>query len=233
MVLAVGAHTRLPRRYRGLDIHTWLDMMGTLDRTIDTIRDVDAARREPSLQLVGSDDGRSIDIAELQSLGVRIAGRVEGFGWGHAHFDATASQAVRAADRGLTRMLDRIDRWATEHGLDGEIDPVDRPAPVSVEREVTSVDLRHGRTTSILWSTGYRPDYSWLTGPTPRPDGTIDHTGGVVADVAGLYLLGLPVMRTRKSTFIDGVGADAEAHAAHIEARLAGHPSSAVATVSA
>jgi putative flavoprotein involved in K+ transport len=230
VTIAVGDHTRLPRRYRGIDIHTWLDMMGTLDRTIDSIADVEAARREPSLQLVGSDDGRSIDLAELQSLGVRVAGRIEGFGWGHAFFDGSAGAAVRSADERLTRMLDRIDRWADDHGLAAEIDPVHRPDPVVVERERSELDLRS--IGSVLWATGYRPDYSWMAGPAVEPDGRIDHAAGVAVSTPGLYLLGLPVMRTRKSTFIDGVGADAEAHAAHIAARLAGHPSTLTATVS-
>lgn len=52
--LAVGCHTRLPRRYRGRDILWWLERIGSLDRTIDQMADVEAARAEPSLQLVGS-----------------------------------------------------------------------------------------------------------------------------------------------------------------------------------
>jgi putative flavoprotein involved in K+ transport len=230
VTLAVGAHTRLPRNYRGVDIHAWLDMMGTLSRSIDTIDDLDAARREPSLQLVGSTDGRSIDLAELASLGVRIAGRVDHVSIGVAQLDGGASAAAAAADRRLTRMLDRIDDWASRHGLDAELGTPDRPAPVQIEDEPDHIDLADGRISSILWATGYRPDYSWLTGPV-RPDGSIAHHGGVAADAPGLYLLGLPVMRTRASTFIDGVGADAAAHAAHIAGRLAGHPSLGVATV--
>ncbi len=228
VTLAVGAHTRLPRRYRGIDIHSWLDMMGTLDRTIDTIADVEAARREPSLQLVGSEDGRNIDIAELQSIGVRIAGRVEGFGWGSAFFDGSARAAAEAADDRLSRMLDRIDEFATSQGLDAEIDPIERPTPVRIGRESTELHLP-GRVGSILWATGYRPDYSWVSGPAVEADGSIAHAAGVATKSPGLFLLGLPVMRTRKSTFIDGVGADAEHHAAHIAGRLAGHPSAALA----
>ena len=53
VVLAVGRHTRLPRRYRGMDIFWWLDSTGRLARTVDQVRDVTAARYEPSLQLVG------------------------------------------------------------------------------------------------------------------------------------------------------------------------------------
>ena len=56
VVLAVGRHTRVPRRYRGMDIMWWLDSMGVLDRPLTA---AELARRpEPSLQIVGS-TGRS------------------------------------------------------------------------------------------------------------------------------------------------------------------------------
>ncbi len=218
VTLAVGAHTRIPRRYRGLDIHEWLDMMGTLSRGYDTIRDLDAARREPSLQLVGSDDGRTLDLAELQRIGVRLTGRVERFGLGHVRVDSGLSAAVAAADASQTRLLDRIDRWAADNGLDREIDPIDRPATVHIGSEASAVDL--DGINSVFWATGYRPDYSWLDLPVVRADGTIPHDGGIVHESPGLYLLGLPLMRTRKSTFIDGVGVDAEALARHLAVRL-------------
>ena len=56
--LAVGRHTRMPRRYRGMDIFWWLDQIGALDRTIDEMRSTAEAQREPSLQLVGRTDRR-------------------------------------------------------------------------------------------------------------------------------------------------------------------------------
>jgi putative flavoprotein involved in K+ transport len=220
VTLAVGRHTRIPRRYRGLDIHEWFDLMGTLDRRHDTVRDLDAARREPSLQLVGSGDGRSLDLTELKRIGVRLAGRVERFDSGSVRFSGSLAADVAAADEAQTRLLDRIDGWATANGLDREIDPISRPAAVDVGREPGDVDLGSAGINSVLWATGYRPDYSWLDLPLVRPDGTIPHDGGIVTGSPGLYLMGLPVMRTRKSTFIDGVAADAEALSAHLAAGL-------------
>ena len=66
VVLAVGSHTRVPRRYRGMDIFWWLERIGSLDRTIDELPDPAAARHEPSLQLVGRPDHRNLDLAALQ-----------------------------------------------------------------------------------------------------------------------------------------------------------------------
>ena len=60
----------------------------------------------------------------------------------------------------------------------------------------------------MIWATGFRPDYSWLDVPVFDRKGRIVHDGGVV-DVPGLYVLGLPFIRRRKSSFIDGAGDDA------------------------
>ena len=80
--LAVGRHTRMPRRYRGMDSFWWLAATGRLARTIDEMRDVRAARRENSLQLMGNSDpclrSRDLDLGVLQARGVRLVGRLEG-----------------------------------------------------------------------------------------------------------------------------------------------------------
>ena len=65
------------------------------------------------------------------------------------------------------------------------------------------LDLASGEIRSIVWATGFRPDYSWLDVPVVDRKGHLRHDGGVV-DAPGLYAIGLPVLRRRKSTFIHG-----------------------------
>lgn len=227
VTIAVGQHTRIPRAYRGLDIHEWLDVMHVLDRPHDTFADLEAARREPSLQLVGDDQGRSIDLADLQRDGVRIAGRLASIEGRSARFDLDLARSLRAADTAQARLLDKIDDWIAGNGLEREVDPIDRPAQVPMPVEAPHLDLADVET--VVWATGYRPDFSWLSSPHVDRTGSIRHTGGVAGD--GLYVLGMPLMRTRKSTYIDGVGADADAHAAHINARLTHRAADTSATV--
>ena len=71
----------------------------------------------------------------------------------------------------------------------------------------------------VIWATGYRPDYSWLDVPVLDRKGRIRHDGGVV-EAPGLYVMGLPFMRRRKSSFIDGTGDDAADLAAHLNRSL-------------
>jgi len=221
VTLAVGSHTRMPRTYRGFDIQLWLDMMGTLERSYDTIDDIAVARRAPSLQLVGGDHGETLDLNTLRSEGVELAGRLNGVADGRITFADDLAQTCREGDDALLRMLVRMDRWAVLHGIDRSIDPPSRPDRIDTRNAVPSVDVGAGGISTILWATGYRPDNSYLDMDVVTASGEIAHDGGVVTGAPGMYLMGLPLLRTRKSTYIDGVGADADALSNHLTASLA------------
>ena len=125
------------------------------------------------------------------------------------------------ADLKLGRLLDTIDEWATDHGLDGELEPPWRPEPTVVEDSPPlGIDLTGGDIRTIVWATGFRPDYSWLDMPVLDRKGLIRHDGGVVVDAPGMYLMGMPFLRRRKSTLIDGAGDDADDLSAHLTAYL-------------
>ena len=83
------------------------------------------------------------------------------------------------------------------------------------------VDLRSGEIRSIVWATGFRPDYSWLDVPVVDHKGHLRHDGGVL-EAPGMYALGLPVLRRRKSSFIYGAADDARDIVEHLAGHLAG-----------
>lgn len=62
---------------------------------------------------------------------------------------------------------------------------------------------------SIVWATGFQPDFSWIALPVFDTDGYPIHDQGVVTAAPGLYFLGLPFQRTITSAAIGGVGKDA------------------------
>jgi putative flavoprotein involved in K+ transport len=100
------------------------------------------------------------------------------------------------------------------------VPPPERFEPTRIEASPPlSLDLNRGRIRTVLWATGFRPDYSWLDVPVLDRKGRIRHDGGV-ADSPGLYLLGLPFLRRRKSALIDGAGDDARELSAHLAAHL-------------
>jgi putative flavoprotein involved in K+ transport len=120
----------------------------------------------------------------------------------------------------LNRLLDRIDEWATQSGLDEDSDPPGRFAPTRVEHAPPlGIDLGGGEIRTIVWATGFRPDYSWLDVPVLDRKGRIKHDGGIV-EAPGMYLMGMPFLRRRKSTLIDGAADDARDLAAHLAGYL-------------
>ena len=154
---------------------------------------------------------------------MRLVGRFAGISDGRAQFSGSLRNMCALADLKLGRLLDTIDEWATEHGLDAELEPAWRPAPTIVEDSPPlGIDLTRGDIRTIIWATGFRPDYSWLDVPVLDRKGLIRHDGGVVVDAPGMYLMGMPFLRRRKSSLIDGAGDDAEDLSAHLASYLDG-----------
>ncbi|HEX7108023.1 MAG TPA: hypothetical protein VF224_02175, partial [Aestuariivirga sp.] len=87
------------------------------------------------------------------------------------------------------------------------------------------IDLAAEGYGAVVWATGYRRNYSWLKVPVLDSWGEIIHLGGITP-APGLYAMGLNFMRRRKSTFIDGVGPDAEELVHYIAADLGIHSKS-------
>ncbi len=224
VTVAVGGHVRAPRMYRGRDIHRWMDDTGMMDERYDEVDDVVRVRRLPSLQIVGTPTRTTLDLNALTEIGVRLVGRFAGISEGRAQFSGSLRNVCALADLKVGRLLDAFDAWATEHGLDGALEPAWRPAPTIVEDSPPlGLDLNGDGIRTILWATGFRPDYSWLDVPVLDRKGLIRHDGGVVVDAPGMYLLGMPFLRRRKSSLIDGAGDDAEDLSAHLVAYLDDH----------
>ncbi len=229
VTLAVGEHIRVPRVYRGRDIEWWMDAAGVLDDHYTEQENLVRARSVPSLQLTGSDDRRTLDLNALTDIGVTLVGRLAGIQDGRAQFSGSLPNQAALSDLKMNRLLDRIDEWATETGLDDEVDPMHRFEPTRVEDSPPlSINLRNGAIRTIVWATGFRPDYSWLEVPVFDRKGRIQHDGGVV-ESPGMYLLGIPFLRRRKSSLIDGAGDDARDLSAHLASYLAGHTETASA----
>ncbi len=217
VTLAVGDHVRLPRTYRGMDIHWWMDAIGQLDERYDEMEDLARARRLPSLQLVGTPEGRDLDLNSLAARGVELVGRFAGVAGTTAQFSGSLPNVCAAADLKERRLLDRIDEFATEAGLDTEITEATRPAATLAPTPVNTLPM--DRFSTVVWATGFRPNYPWLPSELLDRKGAIVHDGGVMAQ-PGMYVLGLPFTRRRKSSFLDGVGPDAQDLTAHLARHL-------------
>jgi hypothetical protein len=223
VVLAVGEHIRAPRLYRGKDLEWWMDAAGVLDERYDQVDDIKRARRVPSLQLAGTPDRSTLDLNALT---------------------CDRGEARRPPRRHHGERQDAVCRIAAQHvrplrSQNGQTFGSDRrmgarqrslrprrtaAAPAADPRRgcaAARMDLAAGAIKTIIWATGYRPDYSWLEVPVLDRKGMIRHDGGVVA-APGMYLMGAVFLRRRKSTLIDGAGDDARELSAHLASYLDG-----------
>lgn len=218
VTLSTGEHVRLPRVYRGRDVLWWMDAAGIWDQRHDEIDDLERARRLPSPQLVGTPERSMLDLNALQAAGVSVVGRLSMIRDGVALFSGGLRAVLSLADLKMERLLSTFDEWAKDVGHDALSEPRDDLEPTRVPSPATlRLDLGSGEIRSVVWATGYRPDYSWLDVPgVVDAKGHLVHDGGVVTGSPGLYALALPVLRKRRSTFIAGIGADAAHVADHL-----------------
>jgi putative flavoprotein involved in K+ transport len=225
VVLSVGHHTRVPRTYRGRDVMWWLDRMGILDAAEDDVYDVELSRQQPSFQLIGDPDHRSIDLALLQDQGVTLTGRAIGAAGERVFFADDLVATTAAADAKLALLLRSIDQFAETHGLQRALPPAPPFEPLCLrfrEPAPAQIDLHTAGITTVIWATGFGRRYDWL-----RIPGSVDERGEIVQQrgmtpTPGLYVLGVQSMCRRNSSFIDGVGRDAHALTAHLDGFLRG-----------
>ena len=229
VTLAVGQHTRMPRRYRGLDAYWWLQVTGRLARTIDTMPDQQVARLEPSLQLVGTPGPpEDLDLGVLQHRGVRLVGRVTSSTGGVVELGDDLGRSVADADRRLRRLLSSFDDFARCLRWDRELLPPDPLRRVAVPPPARRIDLAAERIETVVVAAGYDPDHSFLRVPVLGSDGQIRQVRGRTA-APGLYVVGQRFQHRRDSGLIDGARHDARDVVDHLVCSRAGrrHPSTA------
>ena len=221
VTLSVGEHTRLPRTYRGRDVLWWMDAAGVWDQRYDELDDLARARRLPSPQLVGTPERTTLDLNALDSIGVGLVGRLAAVRDGRALFSGGLRNVFSLADLKMNRLLGHVRRVGRANGARRRgrrsralrADPGARydPAPA---RPGQRRDPRRscGRPASA-------PTTAGSTCPWSTPRASCCHDGGVV-DSPGLYALGLPVLRRRKSTFIYGIEDDAREVIDHLARHL-------------
>ena len=208
--LSVGAHRRVPRRYRGKDIIWWIATLGMDDRVAD-----EQESRKAPLVISGAYGGQTIDLRRYAAEGMHLVGRVLGACDGVLSLSADLAEMLATGDAAYAGFV------AAANAHAGATMPDEPPEPVFPDPPPSpaTINLAAAGIRSVIWATGYRTDFGWVDLDVFGPDGRPRHKRGVT-DMPGAYFLGLPLLHKVKSSFLSGVGDDAAFIAEHIDSRM-------------
>lgn len=214
---------RLPRRYRGREFLEWWKENGFWDVTREQLEDPAIARAaQPIISGVGR-YGHTLSLQQLARDGVTLLGRLEDIDGDRLLLDDKLAEYLAFADNASARFKTDIDDYIARAGLTSppnDPDPADDPYDgTSITDAPTSLDLRAAGVSTVIWSTGFSTDFSWLHLPVLNEEALPVHERGI-SDVPGVYFLGFPWLHKRTSGIIRGIEEDAGFIAQNIEARL-------------
>ena len=214
--LSVSRHRRVPRRYRGRDLTDWLAALGLLALTRPQWLHGKSAL---PVVLTGVGGGHDIDLRRFAADGVRLAGYLTQVRGETVSFADNVESILCAADEAYFEFCTAVDAHLSAIGTDAPPpdDPVP-PPPWPAHAPVRELDLGAAGVGSVIWCTGYQLDFGWVHLPVIGENGAPRHMEGVT-ECPGAYFLGLSWLRTWSSTFLFGVGTDAEFLAERIAAR--------------
>lgn len=204
---------RFPRRYRGKDIVHWLLLTGFFDQHISTVTDEQIfLSRQPQISGTGL-QGHTLSLQFLAGKGLTILGKTDTAKGTTIFLQSNAAAHIKYADDFSRKIKAMIDEYIEINHLSApppEADPADAPdMKAESATNLSKLNLTEKDIKTIVWATGYSGDFSYIKLPVFNSAGIPEHREGV-SPVAGLFFIGLPWLRKRKSGIIVGIKEDSE-----------------------
>jgi putative flavoprotein involved in K+ transport len=223
---SISKAPRLPRRYRGRDFMDWWLEMGLWDVETNDVDDPAVlATTNPLVSGVGR-FGHTVSYQQLARDGVRLMGRLEDVVGGEIITDDRVVEYIRNADAKSEELRDKIDVFIEEQGLTAthpDPDPADRSLAEDEHVDyLTRLNLQEAGVGTIIWSTGFTADFSWIDLPVTDMNGKPVHNNGE-SPAPGIYFIGFPWLSKRKSGVVFGVDEDAR-HISNLILQRSQHP---------
>jgi putative flavoprotein involved in K+ transport len=206
--LSTSKVPRVPRRYRKKDIVEWMYLSGFFDMPVDPAL---LKSRFPHISGTGP-GGHTVSLQSLARKGASLTGNAIDADSGKIYFHNDVISNIRFADESSIKAKQYIDEFLYRSGFDiteDEEDPDDLPFNSSSYTGSDSIDLVENHITSIIWTCGFTGDFSYLRLPVIDNSGLPKHNNGI-SDIKGLYFIGIPWLRSRKSGIVMGIKDDAE-----------------------
>ena len=210
--LSTSMVARAPRRYRGRDIHDWLIDMKFFDATKEQISDPAMLKMKPPHLTGVGDHPRTISLQSLAKKGVTLIGKMENANDKDLFFQANAAMHVKFADGFSAKLKEMIDEFIVKsqrQASAAETDVDDLPdTNADCATAITSLNSVQDNIRTIIWTTGFHFNFKYIKMPILGNDGLPKHNDGI-SNIDGLYFIGLPWMRSRKSVTLFGLKEDA------------------------
>lgn len=205
---------RIPRRYRGRDIFSWLADSGFMDQTVDKLPSP-RARLAGNPHLSGSSGGHSLNLHQFARDGVKLLGHIAGAQDGKVLLHSDLNENLAKADQVEQDITGMIDRYIESNGINAPQETLPNLQDAYSTEEITELDLKTEKISTVIWAMGYISDYRLVRLPLTDEDGfPIQHRG--ITQYPGLYFVGMTWLYKRKSPLFLGVGEDAEYIASHM-----------------
>lgn len=204
---------RFPRWYRGRDIFYWLRDLKFYGESEDQVKDPKSLVMRPP-HVAGTGNGReSLSLQSLAKRSAIILGKLSKVADTTAYFENNAAEHVKFADAFSKKIKRIVDEYITQNNLDAPAPHHDEPdvedVNASCASTITELDFKENDIKTVIWSTGFDHDHSFIKLPVFDQQGKLRHKNGV-PDYPGLYFLGHPWLRNRQSTILFGIIEDVE-----------------------
>jgi len=208
LYLCTGTASRVPRRYRGRDIVSWLVDTGFWDQTVDKLPSP-KARLAGNPQVSGKNGGHSLNLHQFFHDGVFLLGHIAGAQDGKVMFSQDLKENLAKTDKTEKDIIGMIDRYIEANGINSPQETLPSLQDGYAAEVITELDLKAANINTIIWAMGYTADYSLVKLPITDEDGFPIQQGGVT-QYPGLYFVGMNWLSKRKSVTLLGVNEDVE-----------------------
>lgn len=190
--LAVGRHRAWPRHYRGRTIHEWMHVFSLYDDFVTAAADDNS--RLPGLPVCGNRLGTAeLNLGTLAEKGVVLVGSVRGARGNVLTLEDNVIDIAEESALSYREVINKIDAGLRDRGF---VAPEAETAPAvnldAIAGFDTRLDLVPHHISTIVWCTGFRPDYRILPAHALDENGVPLQQGGILGALPGLYYAGLP-----------------------------------------
>ena len=206
--LAVSKCGRRPRNYRGKDSSWWNYNMGLFDKTIDDVPFKE--RWKGSAHTSGSKGGHDINLMDLAEKGLNLCSSVKNCTSKKIVFNNDLYENLKFSDNYAINWSKNVDDYIFEKNLKMPFGRINQDKRINRKKIQYLKEISFSESLKcIIWSTGFRYNFSWIKLDITDGNGIPIQKRGVTK-YKGLYFMGLQWMHSAKSAQFIGVAEDAE-----------------------